>query len=892
MICDRSLLADSWLAEGTTRSPADLLRTVLGSAAGRRKADSESGMTPGFEIADLFAAAASTDRDPTIFTPDLDCHVVLRPGDKLIQQPRSGDILLCCPLDVPSLATVSVITRDGCYSRDRLNDLDLRPIESVDGLYVAVVESSPTVRRLVDRQARKIGSVEGLLGREFLILRALDRTKSREPIAKLTGESFETAPTTDGERGGDEFPETQEAARDVRSSEGRWAGTSNDEGEILSRTQDLLEEPVLETADDSPPLPDDLVFPDERHGSAESLQTLLKQGAYILRYDNPDFPSGHYNGTLRVEHRATSVAGSGDLYWQFQSANPSPSAGIPIFKRRDYRLYLRVTALRRTPQGFSMTFEPWRFGPPTRPWRKELTRQVFFSSVSPPSGYPNGAVFFRGRVFRRGREHGRMTLGWVSPKFRKATVEIDTVAASEVPRDNGAGIDWNTIFSRVGWELRLDVSDRNLAEPSGASWSNAELHAEMLARRDRIDLDREWRYHLICVKRLDATERGIMYDAFGGDSNNIPREGAAISSHWNIPNSALWGQVKGMRFGEATAAYFRTAVHEVTHAMHIYHPISLAVNHIMQGTNVIAGNATPTHPFPTNIDWNHSSGDQRRLRHLPDPWVRPGGIPWGSPYSEVPISPADGTVTPDELDLEVRVLHDILPLGAPARIELCLKNMGNDVVQIPTNLGLKGGTLSGSVTGPCGTQRDFRSLIMCMDANQEYQDLPAGHAAQWSETLLRGSQGALFGIPGLHHIRVNVDWVGNGLPCRLASETTVLVTPSVNDAHSLAAKKILEEPDTLLSLAISGDHLTDGIEAIRAAIDDPVLRPHWAIVEVKRLGRRFRDRQPDYSAALALVDATIVLSNSEKAHLAHLVEQGSEGEHHDKCMQIRRQLEL
>ena len=49
----------------------------------------------------------------------------------------------------------------------------------------------------------------------------------------------------------------------------------------------------------------------------------------------------------------------------------------------------------------------------------------------------------------------------------------------------------------------------------------------MLARRNPISLDTEWRYHILAVKLIDSTPRGIMYDAGGTDSNNVPREGWA-----------------------------------------------------------------------------------------------------------------------------------------------------------------------------------------------------------------------------------------------------------------------------------------------------------------------------------------------------------------------------
>jgi hypothetical protein len=225
---------------------------------------------------------------------------------------------------------------------------------------------------------------------------------------------------------------------------------------------------------------------------------------------------------------------------------------------------------------------------------------------------------------------GDLTMGWVSPYLRRAVVEVDRVADSEVPETSGyqdpdgTDIDWRYVFDQVDWNVTLVESDANLPEPSGDSWSDAEMHQEMLARRDSADLDAEWRYHLICVRLLDSTSRGIMYDAYGGDSNNIPREGAGISSHWVIPSTAEWGNVQGQRFGAATAPYFRTAVHELGHAMGLYH--NSIDNGFMNTTPEIAASGTVANPFPDNVQWSFNADDAKRLRHMPDPWVRPGGF--------------------------------------------------------------------------------------------------------------------------------------------------------------------------------------------------------------------------------------------------------------------------
>ena len=229
-------------------------------------------------------------------------------------------------------------------------------------------------------------------------------------------------------------------------------------------------------------------------------------------------------------------------------------------------------------------------------------------------------------------------MGWVSEYYRKATLEIDRVAQSESPQDNGSGTDWRDVFDDVGWDLNVVNSDNNISEPSGESWSNAEMHSAMLSQRDAADLDKEWRYHLLCVRGLDYTSRGVMYDAGGTDSNNIPREGAGIASHWEIPDTSKWGTVAGTRFGAADAPYFRTAVHEIGHAMGLIH--NTVDNGFMNTTGTIAESPGT---FPANVRWSFAPDDINRLRHLPDPWVRPGMIPFQR-YGAVPLSTDDESI--------------------------------------------------------------------------------------------------------------------------------------------------------------------------------------------------------------------------------------------------------
>ena len=104
------------------------------------------------------------------------------------------------------------------------------------------------------------------------------------------------------------------------------------------------------------------------------------------------------------------------------------------------------------------------------------------------------------------------------------------------------------------------------------------------------------------------------------------REGCVVASGSTFSNDDKWGVLKGVRAGDSPATYFRTAVHEVGHAMGLDHNETTTVFAIMRPTNGIAETATPAAPFPTNIQWSFTRDDEHRLRHWPDLVVRPGGL--------------------------------------------------------------------------------------------------------------------------------------------------------------------------------------------------------------------------------------------------------------------------
>jgi hypothetical protein len=90
-----------------------------------------------------------------------------------------------------------------------------------------------------------------------------------------------------------------------------------------------------------------------------------------------------------------------------------------------------------------------------------------------------------------------------------------------------------------------------------------------------------------------------------------------------------------------------------------------------------------------------------------------------------------------------------------------------------------------------------------------------------------------------------------------------MVTGAQDAEHAEVALKVLSTPDTVLTLALGGDHMKDGIEAIQAALKQKVLRPHFAWIEAKRLAQRFGKREADIESASSLIDAETTMSGAE-----------------------------
>jgi len=651
---------------------------------------------------------------------------------------------------------------------------------------------------------------------------------------------------------------------------------------------------------------------------------------HILKDDHE--PSGvKYilaSGDLYAHPRGESVTTPPEL-----KANPIIIPIFPREAYRFYLCVKSIPFWSISPAGFTMAIESHSYDPKNRLWCPEGQFMAKMQWQLAPEDYPSNTLYATGHVYQhRGEHNGTLTMTWISEYYRRAKLTIHRAPAnvssrkrSILPDDdlvpmpvakafqagshaaavvsstdpaangpaNGSDSDslkkeWRKHFATLGWELDVDVVDGREVDLSrksdrrGTSWTEAQIRSVMRQLRENQQQktdqapDGLWRYDLVCLPSLLDKVPGLtVYDNEDAAKGHA-RELATVAADYEFPKATGkngdvydYGADAGRPLKSEPDLYFRTAMHEIGHAMGLNH--NSAEHGFMMPTDALAhiANQTEKRSFPANAEMSFSFGDLQRLRHWPDVMVRPGtnadaNVP---PSITIPLFPDAGQDEPippkrelaQHVGLHVAPLNGVaqVPLGAPVRIEFQLLPLTPNA-EVPKGPSFKSGALTVWVTDPDGKTRgvspmsneaDADVLVkLARPASQKSKIDPATHlpvSVTGGATLLRGDDGPLFPSPGEYTIDLNVSWwtwyksaKKRGVEYVVKGVTKVMITPPETANHTDAARKVLNTPELQEVLvrhsALSTCHSSEA-DALNEALDCPVLQPHFAYLKFRVL---------------------------------------------------------
>jgi hypothetical protein len=595
----------------------------------------------------------------------------------------------------------------------------------------------------------------------------------------------------------------------------------------------------------------------------------LREGCYRITYQ-PKASTSVFHGSMRVERGRKTVI-SGDLYRFLNpviglpatvaaaasvAERPGPATifqlplPIPVYPRNKYYSYLKVTNIQLPPPivadpltinpslpgpigptncQFTLTAEeyvytqppPGQFNGAFPPPPGSRTVKIVLRNAAAPPGYTS--VYFEGFLFQGNVEKGTFKMGWVSPFFRRATVEVDTlqgaVPPAAVPSITGTGTeDFKTVFKTAGWDLNVIFDQTNIPVPAGVNakdcWTPANLHALMMAnRKPGTDLDVNWHFHLIVVPAKLGCSRGVMYDMI-----DVPREGSASFSDDGYPtsDSSNFGAAANKKQRDVPRAYLRSASHELGHGFNQIHQEQEggADNSIMTTTpsvaDVLAGPTTgQPGVFPDQINLGFNDHVRHHLIHFPDPTVRPGGMTFGSGHSStVPSADQDRHYfSHEDLSLGVAADQRQIALGEPLLLKWKLTNVSDGPIPVPNNLTTEALYAKVTVVNPLGAVKPMPPFVILCEA-ASIENLAPGDSVSAETRVYWSSRGFAFERAGRHIIEVDIAWSISGVPFGVRERTDVWVDYPQSQTDNDAAATLMH-PEVGMYVALGGgaDHL-------------------------------------------------------------------------------------
>ena len=590
---------------------------------------------------------------------------------------------------------------------------------------------------------------------------------------------------------------------------------------------------------------------------------------------------------------------SGDLYAiPKDSPVPSPSAAlsdrpaladgasaadgvIPCFPSSAYSHYLDVFNVAETESDGAtrvvLELQAHRFDHASRRLAPGANCRLQLTEVKQTG---NPALAFSGELIGPDGKRGDFTLVHLGKQLRRAKVRIFALEYGENGVINFPGsklirknlddpadapeikLNWRSVFSKIGWDLNIeskalkeDEFQRPNQKPTGDplqirepdsnidEWTPFDLAVNAADLRSDIpESNDDWIYDLLCVSRFEQNSNflGLMFDSDSTDLNQRPRESAAISALRQFTHDR-GGQFVTEPFQSARDGelYFRTAIHEIGHCMNLTH--SLSTQTLMDTTDCLlsteakaAANGNPKKAvklefLPEDAFW---------LQHAPDIAIRPGGVSRHNlQWQRKQRSQATTVLVKSQtaLTLDIKLVDNEIPFGAPARLDITLSNQGEPTL-VPADISLRGGCVSGSVHGPNQSTAYFRSAFKCCDSVKPDGRLEplANKPKTDGMTLLRGIDSPLFPRPGKYRIELVLRWDVEGQTRQVTGSTSIVVQPPnpKDSFQTLAAAAAIHQP-LLMPAIVQGRLVKEGIVPLGLTLASTELAPHYEAIALR-----------------------------------------------------------
>jgi hypothetical protein len=617
--------------------------------------------------------------------------------------------------------------------------------------------------------------------------------------------------------------------------------------------------PITDDPANSPAKPSPVPFP-------PVLRCLVKlrEGCYSVTFlpKTRILFGPRFLGTLRVENiDAANIRFSGDLYSipqrpvltpvspvhlsrvdrlrlaQHDRVHDAPTEDapgvIPIFPRRKYTSYLKGTSAvlsgARTvvlgPCPFSLNFDEFTYAQPatgfngTFPSTPSRSIRYALETTATPDTYT-------GKVFQGTTELGSVSIQWVSPSFRRASLVIFQLQGAEdpptsVPKSGGGTEDFHSVFATAGWDLSVNFVANAIPLPGSLvgvqdpnqCWSQANCAALMSSAPgyNPADLDTVWRATLLAIPAKIGCSRGQMFDTGSGNPNNIAREGAVTHSRDGYPvsDSAHFDAAAGGMQKDFPRAFLRSASHEVGHTFNQIHQEfeGGSDNSIMTTTPSVADVLfSEGKTFPNDINLGFNATVRRHLVHLPDPCVRPGAMDFFGAAVNAPQ--ADQILWPEELKVQVHIQDPQISLGEALPVEWTLTNEGMVSALVPEHLDIESLTSRVSVTDPDGKTTFLRPAEQNACYQNPLKELQPQEIRKGSTQVFWGRDGFAFERPGRHTVEVIVMWQVAQVWVATNAEADVWVSFPVSDQDNQVAALMLHH-EVGMAVAAPSSHPTE-----------------------------------------------------------------------------------